>query len=128
MKKNHPFGVLYYRRNETDKDSEFLNSYFELFQNKELAPCENLTDWVRWGDCLFRWYEVFWYLGYNEGNEHDNLSHEKLHKLAHSYIGEQPIKELLKEIDNYLFENKEAFFYARIQNLSRAEMEKKQNT
>lgn len=117
--KQHSFGVLYHRRKKTDKDSEFLGTEIRLFQGKRLSPCTNLTAWIRWEEYLFRWYEVFWYLGCTDANKYDNLSPEKLHELAHMYIDEKPMLEVLKEVDKGLFKNKEAYFYARCNNLSR---------
>ena len=119
---NNPFGVLYHVRSKTDKDSLFNGNANRIFQGKKLDTCKGLTAWVRWGEYLFRWYEVFWWLGY-EGEEHKSLTTDELHKLANHYIGEQPILRLLKKIHAWQCINKEAYFYARCQNLSRAEME-----
>jgi hypothetical protein len=106
---------------KTDVDSEFLGTEIRLFQGKRLSPCSMLTEWVRWDEQLFRWYEVFWCLGleYTEAKKYDSLSLEKLHELAHKYIGEKPMLEVLKEVDSYLFKNKDAYFYARCSNLSK---------
>ncbi len=117
---NNPFGVLYHRRGKADKYSEFLGPENRLFQGKKLAFCSGLTEWARWGQYLFRWQDVFWHLGYSSD---EILCNDDLHILANFYIGEQPILRLLKKVENWKLENKEAYFYAMCNNLPRAEIE-----
>lgn len=121
---NNPFGVLYHRRGKADKYSEFLDTSNRLFQGKKLAPCKGLTAWVRWGNYLFRWYEVFWYLGCKEVSKFEHLTTNKLQEIAIKYIGKQPMLRLLKKISAWQIKNKDSYFYARCQKLSRAEMER----
>lgn len=116
MKKQNPFGVLYHRRSKIDNDGKFLGNSNRIFQGKKLAPCKLLTAWVRWGNLLFRWYEVFWWLGY-EGDKYRILTADELHQLANQYIGEQPILRLLKKINAWQIENKQAYFIARCNKL-----------
>ena len=122
MKAENPFGVLYHLRSKIDADSKFIDSSNQLFQGKKLAPCKGLTAWVRWGNLLFRWYEVFWWLGY-EGDKYRILTADELHQLANQYIGEQPIPRLLKKVDNWQIQNKQAYFHARCNKLSRASVD-----
>ncbi len=116
MKKQNPFGVLYHRRSKIDNDGKFLGNSNRIFQGKKLAPCKLLTAWVRWGNYLFRWYDVFWWLGY-EGDKYRILTADELHQLANQYIGEQPILRLLKKINAWQIENKQAYFIARCNKL-----------
>ena len=116
MKKQNPFGVLYHRRSKIDNDGKFLGNSNRIFQGKKLAPCKLLTAWVRWGNYLFRWYDVFWWLGY-EGDKYRILTADELHQLANQYIGEEPILRLLKKINAWQIENKQAYFIARCNKL-----------
>ena len=93
-----------------------------MFQNEQVFKCEKLTQWIRWGKFLIRYRDILWFSG-NSQKIDSNPTLDYLEFIFNKFLIDKPLIEFCKTSENFTEEHKKRYYYSRIKNLSKKELD-----